>query len=202
MYNSLANNITRFDFSVISSERKKELQQLIDYLDSKLKKESLVNLVFVCTHNSRRSQFAQVWGHLASVHYNLPIYSFSTGTEVTEANIRTISSLERLGFNTSKEGNENPLISVKFDEMKNEILLFSKDLSHSSLPKENFAAIMTCSHADKNCPYIPNCEARIPLRYNDPKAFDDTELEKTKYDERSIEIGTEIFYIFSQVATN
>ncbi len=197
MFDSIKNIITNFDYSSISNERKEELNELVNYLSSKIKQDEYINLVFVCTHNSRRSQFSQVWAHLASLHYKVPVNSFSFGTEVTEANSRTISSLKRHGFVISEEGDENPLFGVKFDEVKNEILLFSKDLSHSSLPTENFAAIMTCSHADENCPFIPNCDARIPLRYNDPKAFDNTELEKQKYDERSIEIGTELFYIFS-----
>ncbi len=202
MLNQIKQIIHDFDYSRISLSRKKELHLLIDYLTDKLKNYSEISLVFVCTHNSRRSQFAQVWAQVAATYYNLPFYSFSAGTEVTEANKRTISSLERLGFIVSKEGKENPHYGVKYDELKNEILLFSKDLSHSSLPKNNFAAIMTCSHADENCPFISNCDARIPLRYEDPKAFDNTELEKTKYDERAKEIGIEIFYIFSQLTNN
>ena len=58
---------------------------------------------------------------------------------------------------------------------------------------------MTCAHADDNCPYIPGADKRIPIRYNDPKAFDDTPLEALKYDERSKEIANELFYTFSQI---
>ncbi|VAW28441.1 Arsenate reductase thioredoxin-coupled, LMWP family, partial [hydrothermal vent metagenome] len=40
---------------------------------------------------------------------------------------------------------------------------------------------------------------RIPVLYEDPKAFDDTELEAKKYDERSLQIATELFYVFSKI---
>ena len=58
---------------------------------------------------------------------------------------------------------------------------------------------MTCSHAEENCPYIPGTEARIPVMYDDPKAFDGTALETAKYDERCQQIAAEMFYVFSQI---
>jgi len=39
----------------------------------------------------------------------------------------------------------------------------------------------------------------LPIRYEDPKAFDGTELMNEKYAERSLEIASEIFYVFSNV---
>jgi len=59
---------------------------------------------------------------------------------------------------------------------------------------------MTCDHADENCPFIPGTEQRIPVRYEDPKAFDNTPLEAEKYDERSVQIATEMFYVFSKIS--
>jgi len=202
MYKSILDIVSNFDFNSITDSRKNELYELVDYLTQKLKQEDLVNVVFVCTHNSRRSQFTQVWAHIAANYYNLPIHSYSAGTEVTEANARTIASLERFGFKISKKGDINPFFKVSYGDLMKSIIIFSKDLSHSSLPKKNFAAIMTCSHADENCPFIPNCNARIPLRYEDPKAFDDSDFEKEKYDEKSLKIGTEIFYIFSLIVND
>ena len=58
---------------------------------------------------------------------------------------------------------------------------------------------MTCSHADENCPFIPGAEIRIPVRYDDPKAFDGTDLMEAKYLERSKEIATEMLYVFSKI---
>ena len=59
---------------------------------------------------------------------------------------------------------------------------------------------MTCAHADENCPFIPGTEQRIPVRYKDPKTFDDTPEETAAYLNKSIEIATEMQYIFSSVA--
>ena len=56
---------------------------------------------------------------------------------------------------------------------------------------------MTCSHADENCPLVLGADARIVITYDDPKEFDNTNLESAKYKERVEQIGTEILYAFS-----
>ena len=66
-------------------------------------------------------------------------------------------------------------------------------------PATNFAVIMTCSHADENCPFIPGAEKRISVMYEDPKLYDNSILEKKMYKERSIQIATEMKYIFSNI---
>ena len=58
---------------------------------------------------------------------------------------------------------------------------------------------MTCSNADVGCPFIQGAEKRIPITFEDPKAFDNTPLQKEKYHERSIQIATELCYVFSQI---
>jgi arsenate reductase (thioredoxin) len=62
-----------------------------------------------------------------------------------------------------------------------------------------YAAVMTCSHADENCPFIPAAEVRIPVRYEDPKQFDNTPGEADRYDQRSLQIASEMFHVFSNV---
>jgi arsenate reductase len=69
-------------------------------------------------------------------------------------------------------------------------------------PVSNFAAVMTCSHADENCPFILGTEMRIPVMYEDPKLFDHTVLEKEKYRERSLQIAAEMKYVFSKIKLN
>ena len=66
-------------------------------------------------------------------------------------------------------------------------------------PKSKFAAIMTCSQADGGCPFIAGAEKRIPITFEDPKAFDNTPQQAEKYTERSLQIATELFYVFSQI---
>ena len=65
---------------------------------------------------------------------------------------------------------------------------------------KEFAAVMTCDHADENCPYIPGAEKRFPLRFEDPKASDDSPLEEKMYTQRSLQIGAEMMYLFDRVS--
>ncbi|MEM6362727.1 MAG: protein-tyrosine-phosphatase [Bacteroidota bacterium] len=185
----------------IPEERKAILNTLIDYIRSGTQSRKEVNLNFICTHNSRRSQFSQIWAQVAAYYYGVDINSFSGGVEVTEFNLRAVASVERFGFEVEKEGGVNPRYSVKYSKRAQPLICFSKIFDDPSNPKENFAAVMTCSHADENCPFIPGAEARIPVRYDDPKTFDGTDLESSKYDERSLQIAAEMFYVFSKVST-
>ena len=61
------------------------------------------------------------------------------------------------------------------------------------------SAIMTCSQADEGCPFIIGAEKRIPVTFEDPKAFDTTPQQTEKYQERSLQIATEMFYVFSEI---
>ncbi len=58
---------------------------------------------------------------------------------------------------------------------------------------------MTCSQADGGCPFIAGAEKRIPITFEDPKVFDKTPQQTEKYKERSLQIATELFYVFSQI---
>ena len=183
----------------ISDERKSLLQALIDYIKSKREKGQPIRLNFICTHNSRRSQLAQIWAQTAADYFEIPAFCYSGGVEVTACNERTIRSLERSGFIISKHGHSNPIYFILQDKDTKPIIVFSKLYDDVINPHGNFATIMTCSHADENCPFIPGAEERIPVRYEDPKEFDDTDLESAKYDERSKQIASEMFYVFSRV---
>ena len=183
----------------ISSIRKVLLTEIIDYIKSKIDNNQEINLNFICTHNSRRSQLSQVWAKVASVYYGIEINSYSGGVEVTAFNERAIDSLVRSGFSILFENSINPKYEISYSENENPIIAFSKLFDDDFNKADYFAAIMTCSDADENCPYIPKAEKRIPLRYDDPKSHDDTPIESEKYDERSLQIASEMFYIFSQI---
>ncbi len=184
----------------IPKERKQVLDPLIDYIQSKIDQKSDVNLNFICTHNSRRSQFAQIWAQTAANYFDIPAYCYSGGVEVTAFNERAVASIKRSGFRVSSEGEINPVYSIHdSDEGAPPIKAFSKLYDDSTNQSNQFAAVMTCSHADENCPFIPGSEKRIPVRYDDPKEFDDTPQEAEKYDERSMQIASEMFYTFSHI---
>lgn len=199
MYKTISEIIACIDFDGISEDRKKLLGQLTTYVAKKLNSNEKVALNFICTHNSRRSQFSQLWAKVASVYYGFEVSCFSGGVEVTSCNLRTIDSLMRFGFVVHENGNDNPVYSVKWSEQEESMELYSKLIDSKVNPKEGFAAIMTCSHADENCPIVQGCEVRIPIRYEDPKKFDNTPLETFMYDYRSFEIAAEMFYVFSKV---
>jgi arsenate reductase (thioredoxin) len=184
----------------ISEARKAILQELVDYIQQKKDQNQEINLNFICTHNSRRSQFSQIWGKVAAAVYGTDIQSFSGGVEVTAFNERAVESIKRFGFKVSQQGEINPKYFVRYSDDENPIVAFSKVYDDSTNAQHGFAAVMTCSHADENCPFIPGAEARIPMRYEDPKAFDDTDEEALMYDTRSLQIASELLYVFSKIS--
>ncbi len=60
---------------------------------------------------------------------------------------------------------------------------------------------MTCSQADKRCPIVAGAAARIALPFDDPKEFDGTPLERSKYDERCQQIARELLFVFAEVGS-
>jgi arsenate reductase len=181
----------------IPDNRKVILDKFKDYIQNKLEIGETPRLNFICTHNSRRSQFSQIWAQTAAAFFAIDVECFSGGVELTAFNERAVASILRCGFKVEKEGEINPKYSVYYDTKSKPIVAFSKLFDNTPRP---FAAVMTCAHADENCPFIPAAECRIPVRYDDPKAFDNTALEAEKYDERSIQIASEMFYVFRNLA--
>ena len=194
-YPSLTQTIQSLGEVSISEERKVVLQPLIEYINQKLDQKEHIYLNFICTHNSRRSQFAQIWAQTAAAFYKLPVTCLSGGVEVTAFHANAIASLKRSGFKMKKEHGENPLVNVYFSDQVKPIKAFSKLFDDAENNAEAFAAVMTCSHADENCPFIPGTEKRIALNYEDPKAFDNTPEMEQQYDARSRQIAAELFYV-------
>ena len=204
IYNSLHETVKRLEAKEIPASRKEVLNPLVTYVSDKLREGEPANLNFICTHNSRRSQFAQVWAYLAANWYGLDLNSFSGGVEVTSFNANAIHALEKAGFvmQIDDPGIPNSTCLVKFNKENSPLHTFSKLYDHQINPKENFAAVMTCSEADENCPFIPGTDERIPLLYDDPKVFDNTAEQDSKYLERSEQIGSELLYAFGTVRRN
>jgi arsenate reductase len=198
-YPALANTIGNLPFAAISSERILLLNEMADYLLAKIKQGEEIRLNFICTHNSRRSQFSQIWAQTAAAYYGIEANCYSGGVEVTAFNPRAVAAIQQDGFKVVKKEGENPVYFVFFSEDEQPIVAFSKVYDDAINAPKNFAAVMTCDHADENCPVIPGAEKRFPLRFEDPKAFDDSLLEEKMYSERSHQIGAELFYLFGKV---
>ncbi len=199
MDNIIFNLINQINTDTIDDNRKSLLQPLCDYIRSKIKQKAEVNLNFICTHNSRRSQLSQVWAKVLSDFYRVDINTFSGGIKITACNKRTIASLKRMGFAILNPEGENPHFEIKYHENRPPIILFSKIYDDAPNPKKKFTAVMTCTHADEKCPFIPGAEKRISLPYEDPKFFDNSDQESEKYDERSMQIAREMKYIFNTI---
>ncbi|NBR15215.1 MAG: protein-tyrosine-phosphatase [Crocinitomicaceae bacterium] len=187
-------------FHLISEERKELLVKIARFISSKRKEKNPVQLLFVCTHNSRRSHFGQVWAAVAAEYYQKkPVFTYSGGTEETTFNQNAIAALDTLGFNISKKtATTNPIYEVDFGA-ENPVICFSKVFDDKANPTTDFAAIMTCSDAEENCPFIPGAKLRIATTYDDPKAFDGTPIVAEKYLERSNQIALEMLFVFSLV---
>lgn len=186
-------------FNTITPDRKEELKKLSEYIQVSVNKNKNVNLTFICTHNSRRSHFAQIWAQTAAAYYNIPsINCYSGGTEVTAFNANAVKALQGVGFSiTQKLATNNPHYEVNYCDTAVSIDAFSKKYSDTPNPSNSFAAIMTCSHADESCPIVVGADARFKIAYEDPKIADGKPDQELVYTERSMQIATEMCYVFS-----
>ncbi|OAD44971.1 arsenate-mycothiol transferase ArsC [Polaribacter atrinae] len=201
LFSEIENVIKGLTPETISEERKTVLQPLADFIQDKVRNQQKININFICTHNSRRSHLSQVWAQAMANYFNIKnVFCYSGGTEATALFPMAAETLKNAGFKikTIAETN-NPIYSIKYADNAHPIIGFSKKLDDDFNPKSEFAAIMTCSQADGGCPFIAGAEKRIPITFDDPKTFDNTPQQAEKYQERSLQIATELFYVFSQV---
>ena len=112
-------------------------------------------VLFVCTHNSARSQMAEVLlNHMAGDRFE----AFSAGTEPGKINPFTIQVMEEIGIDMSSH--------------------YSKGIG-VFLGKVHFGyAITVCDSAEKNCPIFPGMGTRLHWSFEDPAAFEGTDKEK------------------------
>ena len=201
LFPEIENVINTLNFESISDDRKIILQPLVDFIQRKANNNQEIRLNLICTHNSRRSHLSQVWAQTAAAHYGVKnVFCYSGGTEATAMFPVAAKTLAKQGFQikTIAEGS-NPVYAIKYAENEHPVIGFSKTFDDDFNPQSEFAAILTCSSADKGCPFIAGAEKRIPVTFEDPKAFDNTAQQAEKYEERSLQIATEMFYVFSQI---
>jgi arsenate reductase len=201
MLENLSKTIESITKITVSEERKTVLQPLADYIQTKVNANEEIRLNFICTHNSRRSHLSQIWAQTMAFQFGIQnVFCYSGGTEATAMFPKVGETLVNQGFQIQQLSVEqNPVYAVKFDDNQHPIICFSKTYFDDFNPKTNFGAIMTCNNADEGCPMVFGAEARFPIKYDDPKAFDGTELMNEKYTERSLQIASEMHYVFSQI---
>ncbi|WP_417620202.1 protein-tyrosine-phosphatase [Oceanihabitans sediminis] len=201
LFSNIEQVIKELNPKTVSPERKVVLQPLTDYIQSKVSKQQDIRLNFICTHNSRRSHFSQVWAQTMANYFHIKnVFCYSGGTEATALYPMVAETLRKSGFQINEiSQNKNTVYSIKYAENEHPIIGYSKKLEDDFNPKSEFAAIMTCDSANEACPFVPGAEKRIPITFEDPKAFDNTPQQEEKYKERSLQIANELFYIFSQI---
>lgn len=176
------------------------LRKLADAVRKKLEGGAPADVLFVCTHNSRRSHMAQLLGLAAARRKGLPVQTFSGGTEVTAFNPRAVAALRRVGFEIGDGAGENPHYTVRIAPSAEPVQAFSKRIIEPPNPTAGFVVVMTCSQADAACPIVQGAVSRVAVPYDDPKIADGTPEETARYDERVAQIGRDLAWVFGEAA--
>lgn len=200
MLDKLERLISGLDTTIIDPERIALLDQMSGYIAGLLS-NGRVALNFICTHNSRRSHLAQVWAQTLAAFYELEgIDCYSGGTEATALFPKVAETLEKQGFSILLLSHStNPVYAIKYSEAHMPMVAFSKTYDHPFNPASGFIAVMTCDSANEACPVVFGAKARFALLYVDPKTSDNTPQMDEVYAQRSLQIATEMKFLFEQV---
>lgn len=194
VFHDLQEYIQTLSFEQIAEERRSQLTELAGFMQNM--EGALPALLFICTHNSRRSQLAQAWALALADFHDLPIRSYSGGTEKTDFYSTAISTLEKAGFEIS------PLAGKQYRlkwSSRDGVIMSSKLYDARENPHQHFVAMMTCSQASEACPHVAGALRRFAFNFEDPKVADGTDEEASRYEERSRQIASEIHYLFSKI---
>jgi hypothetical protein len=185
-------------FDMIESAHDEPAEKIVAWIVKHYETGKPLDIVTICTGNTRRSALSAAMGNIAAAYYGLPELRYSSGGTMPDAiNPRTIAALKEIGFEIEPTGEEgtrgatgkaNPIYRIKWGKGM-ETKEFSKKYSDAANPQKDFAAILVCSDADASCPTVAGASIRIPLPYLDPKAFDGAPFEAAKYAERRDDMG-------------
>ena len=99
LFSEIENKITELKINKIITSRKSILVGIINYVQTKIDLKKDINLNFICTHNSRRSHYGQIWAQVLAEYFKIKKFkSFSGGTISTEVSENVINSLIKCGF--------------------------------------------------------------------------------------------------------
>jgi len=201
MANSYDDTIQKWmsDSASISEERLLELDNLAELTLNTINKHGQAELLFVCTHNSRRSQIAELLCFAILNYFKVEeIDCLSAGTEQTHVNKRIIKAMRSAGFGIETSGFGD---HIKYDLITENAMvkvLYSKTLDHILRKGPSMITVMVCDDADQNCPYVPDT-IRFSLNYTDPKFSDDSPEEPHVYADKVDEIGRELTHLVSSI---
>lgn len=192
----------RKEYDKIGFERKIQLVDLSEILTQELNFNKSVHFNFICTHNSRRSQLAQIWMKASALYFNIDnVFTYSGGTEATAFNSRMVKALSDVGFGLQQnDDSDNPKYTLEMYEQDEFNLFFSKVYDDKVNPESGYVAIMVCDSANEACPVVHGAKEKHTLLYSDPKEFDGTPQESAKYAEKVMEIGREMLFLMENTA--
>lgn len=156
----------------------------------------------VCTHNSRRSQFAEVWLAVALAARGIRgVAVCSGGTEVTAVAPGVVAALRARGFAVDEgPALANPRVAVSGFGVS--LTLWSKGVAEavSGAGAGGTVALMVCAAADASCPAVPRAVYRARLPFADPKSADGTDAEADAYRATSELVEAEMRYVAREVS--
>ena len=116
LYSKLLEKLNSLNTASISEERRTILLPLIDFIQAKVDAKQIINLNFICTHNSRRSHLSQAWAQATGSYFEIAnLFCYSAGTEATALFPVAAKTLENSGFKVeSLSQGENPIYSIKY----------------------------------------------------------------------------------------
>ena len=185
----------------VAEERQAELSRLADLLTERLQQQGQVALVFICTHNSRRSHFGQVWAQTLADDYGLKgLRTYSGGTEATACHPHTVRALREAGFAVeAQDDSDNPRYRLRHGDDHVGMTLWSKVYTDPANPQRDFLAVMTCDSANEACPVVLGAAERLAIMYQDPKVADGTAEEAATYAARCRQIAAEMNWVMGLV---
>jgi hypothetical protein len=200
-------------FDMIDEPHRLAGQKLAEWIASNYRPGRRLDVVVVCTGNSRRSILGATMGNVAAAYYGMPEIRFhSGGTAPTAFNSRTVAALRDVGVEiepTGKEAErgepktENPVYRIRWgttgsDGAAMEAVEFSKKYGDPANPQQGFAALMVCGEADAACPFVKGAAVRVSMPYLDPKIYDGGAFEPAKYAERRDDMGRLMLSVMMQ----
>ncbi len=116
--------------------------------------DSPTRVLFLCTHNSARSQMAE--GLLRALGEG-GFAAFSAGTEVTRVNPLAIAAMDEIGMDIRGQHSKHlrEFLAQPFD-----------------------AVITVCDDANESCPVFPGAASRLHWSLPDPSAAQGTDEER------------------------
>jgi len=185
-------------FDRIEPVHRDAAEKLAHWIAASYRPGQRLDVIVVCTGNSRRSILGSSMGNLAAAYYGMPEIRFhSGGTDPTAFNPRIVATLKSIGFEIEPTGQEaqrgepvtaNPVQRITWGEGF-ETREFSKRYADPTNPQNGFAALMVCSEADAGCPFVKGAALRLSMPFLDPKTYDGGLFETLKYAERRDDIG-------------